>query len=165
MLNKSKRNIDGILIDPVDYEAATDFVLRAAREKRAAAISAVAVHGLMTGVLNREQKFRLNHFDLLVPDGQPIRWAINGLYCARLPDRVYGPNLMLKLCARAAAEGLPLYFYGSTAEVLFSLKQALERRFPEILIAGIEGSKFSRGRAGMEPFPQSTKLSKKESVR
>ena len=91
MLNRGKRNIIGILIDAVDYEAATEFVLRAAREKRAAAVSAVAVHGLMTGVLDREQKFRLNRFDLLVPDGQPIRWAINGLHRAGLPDRVYQP--------------------------------------------------------------------------
>lgn len=30
MLNKGKRNIVGILIDAVDYEAATDFVLHAA---------------------------------------------------------------------------------------------------------------------------------------
>lgn len=142
MLNKGKRNIIGILIDAVDYEAATDFILTAAREKRAAAVSAVAVHGLMTGVLNREQKFRLNHFDLLVPDGQPVRWAINGLYRTGLPDRVYGPNLMLKLCARAAAEGLPVYFYGSTPDVLCSLKQSLEKRFPGILIAGMECSKF-----------------------
>jgi N-acetylglucosaminyldiphosphoundecaprenol N-acetyl-beta-D-mannosaminyltransferase len=144
MLNKGKRNIIGILIDAVDYEAATDFVLCAAREKRAAAVSAVAVHGLMTGVLNREQKFRLNHFDLLVPDGQPVRWAVNALYRAGLPDRVYGPNLMLKLCARAAAEGLPVYFYGSTRDVLSSLKRSLEERFPRILIAGMECSKFRR---------------------
>ena len=35
MLNKGKRNTVGILIDAVDYEVATDFVQRAAREKRA----------------------------------------------------------------------------------------------------------------------------------
>jgi N-acetylglucosaminyldiphosphoundecaprenol N-acetyl-beta-D-mannosaminyltransferase len=144
MLNKGKRNIIGILIDAVDYETATEFILSAAREKRAAAVSAVAVHGLMTGVLNREQKFRLNHFDLLVPDGQPVRWAINGLHRAGLPDRVYGPNLMLELCARAAVERLPIYFYGSTPDVLCSLKQSLEKRFPGILIAGMESSKFRR---------------------
>jgi N-acetylglucosaminyldiphosphoundecaprenol N-acetyl-beta-D-mannosaminyltransferase len=144
MLNKGKQNVIGILINAVDYEAATDFILCAAREKRSASVSAVAVHGLMTGVLDLKQKFRLNHFDLLVPDGQPVRWAINRLYRAGLPDRVYGPNLMLELCARAAAERLPIYFYGSTPEVLRSLKESLENRFPGILIAGTECSKFRR---------------------
>ncbi len=142
MHNKGKRNIIGILIDTVDYEAATDFVLRAAQEKRRAAISALAVHGLMTGVLDRFQKFRLNHFDLVVPDGQPVRWAANWLHGAGLPGPVIGRNLTLRLCARAATEGLPVYFYGSTPEVLHSLRRSLEETLPGILIAGMEPSKF-----------------------
>src|ERR1700692_1511033 len=144
MHNKGKRNIIGILIDAVDYEAATDFVLRAAREKRRAAISALAVHGLMTGVLDRVQKFRLNHFDLVVPDGQPVRWAVNQLHGTGLLGPVIGRNLTLRVCARAAAEGLPVYFYGSTPDVLSLLKQSLEEKFPGILIAGMESSKFRR---------------------
>jgi len=47
--NAGKLNVLGILIDAVDYEAATEFVFRAAAEKRGSAISALAVHGLMTG--------------------------------------------------------------------------------------------------------------------
>jgi N-acetylglucosaminyldiphosphoundecaprenol N-acetyl-beta-D-mannosaminyltransferase len=144
MHNKGKKNIIGILIDAVDYESATDFVLRAAREKRGAAISALAVHGLMTGALDRVQKFRLNHFDLVVPDGQPVRWAANWLHGTGLLAPVIGRNLTLKLCARAAAEGLSIYFYGSTPDVLCLLKQSLEEIFPGILIAGMECSKFRR---------------------
>jgi len=98
----------------------------------------------MTGALDREQKFRLNQFSLLVPDGQPVRWALNWLHRAPLRDRVYGPNLMLRVCARAAAEGLPVYFYGSTPETLRSLKESLQLRFPGLVIAGIESSQFRR---------------------
>jgi N-acetylglucosaminyldiphosphoundecaprenol N-acetyl-beta-D-mannosaminyltransferase len=144
MLDSGKRNVVGILINAVDYEAAVEFVVRAAREKRSAAISALAVHGLMTGVLDREQKFRLNSFNLLVPDGQPVRWVLNWLYRAGLRDRVYGPNLTLRLCDRAVEEGLAIYFYGSTAEVLAALKQSLQLKFPGIIIAGMETSKFRR---------------------
>ncbi len=96
MLNAGKRNVLGILISVADYEGAVDAIARAARERIGTAISALAVHGLMTGVFDREQKFRLNHFDLLVPDGQPVRWVLNWLYRAGLPDRVYGPNLTLQ---------------------------------------------------------------------
>ena len=42
-----------------DYESAVEH-LRAAKEKRAAAVSALAVHGLMIGAMDREQRFRLN---------------------------------------------------------------------------------------------------------
>jgi N-acetylglucosaminyldiphosphoundecaprenol N-acetyl-beta-D-mannosaminyltransferase len=144
MRNLGKKNVIGILIDAVDYEAVLDFIFSAAKEKRGAAVSALAVHGVMTGALDPQHKFRLNHFDLLVPDGQPVRWVLNLLYRAQLPDRVYGPNLTLKVCARAAAEGESIYLYGSTPEILSALTDSLKDRFPAIKIAGAEPSKFRR---------------------
>jgi len=139
-----KRNVLGILIDAVDYRAALDVIFAAARDNRATLVSALAVHGLMTGVLDAEQKFRLNHFDLLVPDGQPIRWVLNLLHHAKLSDRVYGPNLTLKVCARAEAEKLPVFFYGSTPEILSELQRNLSKTFPGLVVAGAEPSKFRR---------------------
>jgi N-acetylglucosaminyldiphosphoundecaprenol N-acetyl-beta-D-mannosaminyltransferase len=142
--NAGKLNVLGILIDAVDYEAATEFVFRAAAEKRGSAISALAVHGLMTGAFNREQKFRLNHFDLLTPDGQPVKWAMNLLYKAGLKDRVYGPKLTLKVCERAEKEGTPIYFYGSERDTLALLRANLAKMYPNLRIAGMEPSKFRR---------------------
>ena len=144
MHNAGKRNVLGILIDVVDYQGAEDAIIRAAVERKTMSVSALAVHGLMTGALDREQKFRLNQFSLLVPDGQPVRWALNWLHRAPLRERVYGPNLMLRVCARAAREGLPVYFYGSTPEILQSLRQSLQLRFPGLVIAGMESSRFRR---------------------
>ena len=148
MIDRGKRNILGILMSAVDYEAAADFVIRAARERRGAAISALAVHGLMTGASDRQQKYRLNHFDLLVPDGHPVRWAMNLIYGTRLPDRVYGPNLTLKICERAASEGFPVYFYGSTPEVLSGLRRFINKRFPTLIVAGLEPSRFRQLSSG-----------------
>jgi N-acetylglucosaminyldiphosphoundecaprenol N-acetyl-beta-D-mannosaminyltransferase len=142
VLDAGKVNVIGVLVDIVDYDRALEVIFAAARGKNGAAISALAVHGVMSGVLDSEQKFRLNHFDLIVPDGQPVRWAVNLLYKAGLPDRVYGPTLMLKVCARAAAEELAIFLYGSTIEVLQLLGRALKKRFPSLVIAGAESSKF-----------------------
>ena len=80
MLNAGKRNVIGILIDAVDYDGALEAIFAAARRRIGFTVSALAVHGVMTGVLSRVHKYRLNHFDLLVPDGQPVRWALNLLY-------------------------------------------------------------------------------------
>src|SRR2546430_17160960 len=142
MRDASKRNILGVLIDPTDYQKAMDFVFKAAHERRGAAISALAVHGMMTGVFNREQKYRLNHFDLLVPDGQPVRWALNLLYKARLKDRVYGPNLTRKICERAAAERVSVYFYGSTQETIDLLREKIKETWPNLRVASMEPSRF-----------------------
>ena len=156
MLNAGKRNVLGILMNVTDYEGAVDFIVRAARARRGAAISALAVHGLMTGVFDREQKFRLNHFDLLVPDGQPVRWVLNWLYRAGLRDRVYGPDLTRKVCARAATERLPVYFYGSTPEILAFLRAELEVTYPGLIIAGMQPSKFRRLTSRRKNRPRST---------
>ena len=106
MIDKGKQNILGVGVDAVDYEAAVARIIAAARDRRSMAVTALAVHGVMTGVLDATQRYRLNHIDMVVPDGQPVRWALNRLHNAQLPDRVYGPTLTLKLCEQAAREGL-----------------------------------------------------------
>ena len=144
MIHAGKVSVLGVLVDIADYEGAVEHVVKAAMEGRGAAVSALAVHGLMTGVLDREQKYRLNHFSLVVPDGQPVRWAMNLLHGVGLKERVYGPNLTKFLCARAAAERLPVYFYGSTPTVLEGLAEQVRKQWPDLIIAGMEPSKFRR---------------------
>ena len=142
MIDRGKHNILGVRIDAVDYEAAVNRVVEAARDQRPFTVSALAVHGVMTGVLDRAHRHRLNQFDLLVPDGQPVRWALNALHRTKLAERVYGPNLMLHVCERAAAEGLPIFLYGSTNDVLLALRENLLKKFPNLKIAGMRQSKF-----------------------
>jgi N-acetylglucosaminyldiphosphoundecaprenol N-acetyl-beta-D-mannosaminyltransferase len=144
MIDQGKREIIGVLVDAVDYEAAVKRVREAAEAKRAFGLTALAVHGVMTGVLDRVHCYRLNQLDLVVPDGQPVRWALNLLYGARLPDRVYGPTLMLKVCAMAAERGLPVFLYGSRPEVLAALSGQLRQKFPNLVIAGARPSHFRR---------------------
>ena len=105
MLDRGTADVLGIPIAAVDYDAAVERIVSAARGRQPMAVSALAVHGLMTGVLDPVQRYRLNHLDLLVPDGQPVRWALRWLHGISLPDRVYGPELMRRLCQRAALDG------------------------------------------------------------
>jgi len=144
MIDHGPHNILGIRINAVDYEAAVEKVVVAANEGSPFAVSALAVHGVMTGVLDPRQRFRLNAFDLIVPDGQPVRWALGWLHGKKLADRVYGPTLTLKLCERAALEKIPIFLYGSTPETLDALQENLVRRFPGLQIAGAKPSRFRR---------------------
>lgn len=142
MIAAGKRNVMGVLVDVVDYDAAADRVLTAARERQPFALTALAVHGVMTGVEDRVHAARLNSFDLTTPDGQPVRWALNVLHGARLADRVYGPTLTWQVLDLCAAEGLSVYLYGSTEATLERLSVALAEQFPTLTIAGKEPSKF-----------------------
>lgn len=142
MIDKGKHNVLGVMVNAIDYEAAVNKIITAARQRQAMAVTALAVHGVMTGVQDDTHRYRLNSFDLIVPDGQPVRWALNLLYKAALPDRVYGPNLTLKVIEAAAREGLPIYLYGSRQVVIDALIQNLKAKFPDVQIAGAEPSRF-----------------------
>jgi exopolysaccharide biosynthesis WecB/TagA/CpsF family protein len=148
MIDHGKRNVLGVLVDAVEYPAAEYRVLQAARDRQPYGVSALAVHGVMIGVHDDVHRYRLNALDLVTPDGQPVRWALNWLHGTKLTDRVYGPELTRRLYKAAAAEGLPVYFYGSTAQVLSALRSNLRRQYPTLQIAGAEPSKFRQLTAG-----------------
>lgn len=144
MRSLGKQNLLGVRVDGVDYEAATEAILSAAVDGEPLAGTALAVHGVMEAVRDPEYRHRINHLDLVTPDGQPVRWALDALHGTGLPDRCYGPTLMLRVCEAAAERGVPLYLYGSTPEVLAALEGNLVDRFPRLVVAGSAPSTFSQ---------------------
>ncbi|MEU7039250.1 WecB/TagA/CpsF family glycosyltransferase [Streptomyces sp. NPDC046237] len=143
-----KRNVLGVLVDATTYDEAVRAVTDAARQRRPFALTALAVHGVMTGVRDHQHAARLNSFDLVTPDGQPVRWALNSLHHAGLTDRVSGPTLTLRVLQAAADEGLPVYLYGSTEQTLDRLVLNLQNTLPTLKIAGREASKFRTAHPG-----------------
>jgi N-acetylglucosaminyldiphosphoundecaprenol N-acetyl-beta-D-mannosaminyltransferase len=144
LVDLGKKNLLGVLVDAVDYESAVERIANAANARMPYGVTALAVHGVMTGVRNQIQRYRLNALDLVTPDGQPVRWGLNFIHGVGLRERIYGPKLMLEVCERASHEGLPVYFYGSREDVLGRLLHNLKLRFPTLQIAGAENSKFSQ---------------------
>ena len=144
MINLGKYPILGININAVDYEYAVSAIVEAAKKRKPFAVSALAVHGVMTGFLDSIHARRLNGLDLVVPDGQPVRWALSWLYNRQLADRVYGPNLTLKVAQALSKEGLSIYLYGSKQSTLEKFAGNLELLYPGLKIAGMEESKFRR---------------------
>ena len=142
VIDNGKKDVVGIMVDAIDYEGALTRILTAAEQRRSFLVSALAVHGVMTGVEDAGHKFRLNSFDLIVPDGQPVRWALNLIHKSKLCDRVYGPELTIRTINMAAKSGLPVYFYGTTPAILDRLVQRLHILYPTLVIAGSEPSKF-----------------------
>jgi len=144
MIDDGKRNVLGIHVSVIDYAGAVAAIVKAAEDLKPLKVSALAVHGVMTGALDPVHRWRLNSFDLVTPDGQPVRWALNLLHGAGLRDRVRGPDLTLKVCEEAARRGLPVYLYGSRPEVLEKFKVRLLRKYPDLMIAGSRPSLFRR---------------------
>jgi exopolysaccharide biosynthesis WecB/TagA/CpsF family protein len=116
--------------------------MQAASERRAMLVDHMPVHGLIEASRDPLLNEKINHFDIVAPDGQPVRWALNRFYKTGLTDRVYGPELMLRLCRQAEREGVGIYLYGSQSTVLEQLQQNLLRRFPRLRITGAESPPF-----------------------
>lgn len=142
MIDKGKHNVIGVNVCAVDYESAVGKIIDAAKSRRPLGVSALAVHGVMTGVMDSAHRHRLNKLELIVPDGQPVRWALNLLHGCKLKDRVYGPNLMLETCKKAAEEGVSIFLFGGKQELLDTLESQLMKKFPELKVAGKLASKF-----------------------
>ena len=137
-----KYRILGVDISSTTYEESVHLMMSAARQNRAAIVTALPVHGVVTASSDPALGSMINGFDLAVPDGQPVRWALNWLYGTNLIDRVYGPELMLRLCRRAANEGIGVYFYGSYPHVIERLCENLLSLFPKLRIVGAESPPF-----------------------
>jgi len=142
MIERGRHGVLGVAVDAIDLEAAVERTLAAARAGEPTTLSALAVHGLMCAVGSRTLRRAVDGLDLVVPDGQPVRWALNWLYGAALQDRVFGPALMRAVCERAAEEGLPIYLLGSTERTLGQLRSRLEGEIPGLRVAGVRASRF-----------------------
>jgi exopolysaccharide biosynthesis WecB/TagA/CpsF family protein len=132
----------GVGVSVTTYEEAVTAILRAAAAGEPTVVSCHAAHAIVTASGDATLREQVNRFQMVCPDGQPIRWAVNRLHGARLPDRVYGPELMFRLCARAAEVGVAVYLYGGSPPVAGRLRENLLRLAPGLRIAGCEAPPF-----------------------
>jgi len=97
------------------------------------------VHGVMEALADPPLQ-RVFNEGFAVPDGMPLVWLarLRG-YRAR---RVYGPDLTLTLCERAAQAGWPVFFLGGAEGVAERLAEALKRSCPGLRVAGAVGPPF-----------------------
>ena len=137
-----KKNLFGVDLSLTDYDQVVRYALLASRERQSAIIDFMPVHGLVTAATNREHRQRMNAFDIVAPDGQPVRWALNRFYKSDITDRVYGPQLMQRLCEAAQYQDVSIYLYGSTEQVVEKLREVLHKRYPRLKIAGWESPPF-----------------------
>ncbi len=137
-----KFDLFDIGLSRIDYEEATDLIINAAQERHPMIVDHMPVHGLIEATSNPVLKKKINQFDIVAPDGQPIRWALNRFHHTNLSDRVYGPELMLRLCKQAEQKNIGIYLYGSRHVVLKKLQHNLLKQFPLLRIVGTEAPPF-----------------------
>jgi exopolysaccharide biosynthesis WecB/TagA/CpsF family protein len=142
-----KYDLYGVYYTATNYKEAATVIIDKGASNISYGVSALAVHGLITAYNNPDLKSLVNKIDLVVPDGQPIRWALNNFYLAGLEDRVYGPLLTLKVLEEANKNNLSVYLYGSTKNTCERFAQFIRRAYPNVTIAGIHVDRFREATA------------------
>ena len=126
----------GIPLALTDYDHTLDWIDAAVARGARGYVCVAAVHTVMACQEDAELRAAVLGASFTVPDGQPLIWALNALGHS-LGDRVYGPELMERACARAARTGLRFYLYGGRSHgALAELSRSLRLRHPGLKIVG-----------------------------
>lgn len=128
-------NILGVNVSAITYERALAEVFSPNTRGRLRYVCVAAVHLIMECQKDARLKAGVNAADLVTPDGMPLVW-LSQLAGKRAVGRVYGPDLMLKICERAARENRSIFLLGGAKGQTKQLAQVLKKRFPGLRIAG-----------------------------
>ncbi len=126
----------GIPLAVTDYARAMDWMDATIVGDGRGYVCVAATHTVMACREDPELRAAVMGSDLTVPDGQPLVWAMGALG-RRLPDRVYGPELMARYCERSVATGTRMFLYGGRDQgALAQLARNLRRRYPGVQVVG-----------------------------
>jgi N-acetylglucosaminyldiphosphoundecaprenol N-acetyl-beta-D-mannosaminyltransferase len=136
-------NVLGVGVSVLNLPAALDAIAGALRTRRRGYICITGVHGVMEAQANPGFRKILNNAFLCTPDGMPMVWMGRLRGHAEM-RRVYGPDLMLDVCAWSEKNPCRHFFYGGAAGVAEALAEKLKARFPRLEIAGTFTPPFRR---------------------
>ena len=133
--NNDRVNVLGVGISPVNLDTAEDLIFNAIDSGQQGYVGVTGVHGVSEAQNDSKFKDILNNTFINTPDGMPMVWYAR-LYGFEKVSRVYGPDLMLNICARSVDRKVKHFFYGGGEGVADLLKEKLEKKFPGIEIVG-----------------------------
>ncbi len=101
------------------------------------------VHMLMEA--HQKPSFRdiVNNADIVAPDGRPLSIMMKSHHGIK-QDRVCGMDIFPDLLKGSEQRGLSIFFYGSTQEVLDTIRAKAKEQFPDLIIAGMYSPPFRK---------------------
>src|SRR5262249_21678901 len=134
-------NVLGVGISAINLDRAVAAISEAINGRAKGYVCVTGVHGVSEAQHDVEFRQILNKAMLNTPDGMPMVW-MGRLQGFQSIARVYGPDLMLRLCAVGLSAGFTHFLYGGQPGVAEQLKARLESRFTGIKIVGTYSPPF-----------------------
>jgi N-acetylglucosaminyldiphosphoundecaprenol N-acetyl-beta-D-mannosaminyltransferase len=128
-------NILGVGVHALNLKSAIAVLQTAIENRTKGYVCVTGVHGVCEAQSDPAFRSILNHALLNTPDGMPMVW-IGKKAGHREMDRVYGPDLLLEVCAASETTGWRHFFYGGGPGTAESLAAVLKGKFPELQIVG-----------------------------
>ena len=128
-------NVLGVGISAVNLDSAAELINRWISTRQNQYVCITGVHGVMESQSDPILRQIHNKAGMVTPDGMPMVW-LNKMAGNSNVGRVYGPDLMLKLCCEGRERGIRHYFYGGAQGVASLLAARLQSRFPGLNVAG-----------------------------
>ena len=123
-------------------EEAAQVIVEKARLHESYGVAALAVHGLIESVNQPALGAKINRIEMIVPDGQPIVWALNAFHDVDLKFKIPGPTLTLEVLKLADRAGLNVFLYGSTAATLQRFQNHIANAYPGVTVVGVHEDRF-----------------------
>lgn len=128
-------NVLGVGVSAITMDMAVHTITQWIARREPHYVCVTGVHGVMESQHDAELRHIHNAAGLVTPDGMPLVW-LSHLAGFRYVQRVYGPDLMLALCAQALLRQHRHFFYGGAPGVANTLADRLQARFPGLIVAG-----------------------------
>ena len=128
------RQILGMRVNSGTYDSAADQISEWALRAENRYVCVSNVHMTMETVDSDAFRKVVNGADMITSDGMPLVWMLRRLGLPQ-SERVYGPELVLRVCERAERERLSIGLYGGTDESLERFTQFLAERYPDLTVA------------------------------
>jgi len=131
----------GVKISVIDINDACLLIEDVILKRHKIYICVCPVSTIMECKRNKKVLTSVNSADLVTPDGMPVVW-IGKMQGYKNIRRVYGPELMQKICGISEKNGYRNYLYGSSPNVLSKLREKLHKEYPGLIISGIFSPPF-----------------------
>ena len=140
-MQRTTARILGVPIDALDWNQAIARLLNWARNNESRYVAICNAHVVVTASQDATYGKVIASADMATPDGAPVAWMLRR---EGFPgqQRINGPDLTWALAKACEADGVSVYFYGSTTETLEKLRVCLSAAFPMLRVAGMDSPPF-----------------------
>lgn len=124
-------NVLGVHVHALDLDRATRLIVAAAQQPHSGYVCVADVRSIIATQDDPALREIFNQAFLVTPDGMPLVWL-----SPPGTSRVYGPDLLLAVCAAGRTVGLRHFFYGGGPGTAEALRDHLTERFPGLEVCG-----------------------------